>query len=354
MRKKSVILLLIAILGGVYFFYGQKKETKQATLHKQKPGSFFQKNTPTPGPVTKSRAVFVPYWASMTKVDRDEYDRYLYFGVSVNEQGVVKDDVGYSTIGTFTAFAEGKDKWLTVRMLDHDTNTAILQNPSVWVGIAHDIASVARDNGFQGVVLDLEVGLASFHITPDSINGFTEALAHEVHGDGLQLAMTLYGDTYFRQRPYDVKYLGSVADEVILMAYDFHKSFGEAGPNFPLNGRETYGYDFSTMVDDFRADVPGDKLEIAYGMFGYEWEVDDQGRPYKAASALTLNQIRGRFLQKNVRRDSISAETEITFKDEAGRKHMVWFEDEESVRAKQGVAEKQGIGGSVFWAYGYL
>jgi spore germination protein YaaH len=357
MWKKILLLSLIGVLGLLFFLNQNKKEANS-----RNPGGFFsnKKISPTPRPLKKTNSIFVPYWASMDASDRDDYDRYIYFGVTANERGINTDDPGYKALSSFVPFAEGKEKWLTVRMLDHDVNTRILENSSSWVNIAHDIATTAAENGFDGVVLDLEVGLISFHIAPDSISGFSEAVSHEVHAQNMQYGMAIYGDASFRQRPYDVKTLSENTDEIMIMAYDFHKSFGEAGPNFPLNGVDTYNYDFTTMIEDFSSAVPAHKLSVIYGMYGYEWIVDDQGRAIKTASALTVNQIEKRFLngcserECSIKRDQESAETEIIFKDSEGRKHVVWFEDAESVKRKQAAAAAKGIGPSIFWAYGYF
>lgn len=351
MQKKLIIIVLIIALGLIYFLGRHQKNAGK---------SFVDAPTPTITPAAHTKSVFVPYWANMVGQDANDYDRYIYFGVNVDENGVITDDPGYKNMSTFIPFAAGKQKWLTVRMLDHDVNTSILQNSGSWVGIAHSIANTASQNGFDGVVLDLEVGLISFHIAPDSISGFSETVAHEVHSNGLKYGMTMYGDTSFRKRPYDVKTLATNTDELMIMAYDFHKSFGEAGPNFPLNGVDKYNYDFTTMLEDFTSVVPANKLSVVYGMYGYEWIVDDQDRAVKPAAALTFNQIQKRFLngcsekECQVRRDAESTETEVTFKDDQGKKHEVWFEDSSSVTKKSAAAEKKGIGNEIFWAYGYF
>lgn len=171
--------------------------------------------------------------------------------------------------------------------------------------------------------------------------------------------MTLYGDNFYRSRPYEVAKLAEIADEIMLMSYDFHKSFGEPGPNFPLNGREKYGYDFKLMVSDFTQVVPPSKLSVIFGMFGYEWIVDDKGRPLKSATAVTLNQINDRYLPEctlkdcKITRDNESAETTITFLDDQNRKHIIWYEDTESMALKEKFIQQHGISKIGYWAYGY-
>lgn len=359
-------LLVVLFIGAAYMYIqgyvlNKPPEIKQGESQTQTDTTEpSQSDNETYTPASRSESVFVPYWAAMNGLASEEYDRLIYFGVSPTTSGVDTSDAGYRNMGTFVEAAGDNDIWLTVRMLNHEVNSDILNDPDTWQPVAADIARVASENGFDGVVLDLEVGLVSFHIKPESITGFTQEVADAVQGQGMPLAITLYGDTYYRGRPYDVKALGGIADEVMLMAYDFHKSFGTPGPNFPLGGRNIYNYDFTTMVNDFTSQVPREKLSIIFGMYGYEWIVDDQERPLKAAEAVTLNQVRQRFIPDcdesncRVERDETSAETKVTFTGDQERPHVVWYEDEQSVEKKRELLEKEGIGQIIYWAYGYF
>ena len=171
--------------------------------------------------------------------------------------------------------------------------------------------------------------------------------------------MTIYGDTYYRQRPYDLKALDQYVDQFYIMAYDFHKSYGEPGPNFPLKGKEIYGYDMEIMIRQLISDIDAQKLTILFGLFGYDWSVDDQNRPLKPAQSLTLRQIKNRFLEScpftpcSIQRDNLSAETSIQYADETGQKHVVWFEDETSVGEKVTFLNSNSISNIGYWAWGY-
>ena len=82
----------------------------------------------------------------------------------------------------------------------------------------------------------------------------------------------------------------------MIMAYDFHKVKGNPGPNFPLNGKETYGYDLQKMTDDFLQFVPPEKLTIIFGLFGYDWVIDDKNNALQSGEALSYLQIKQKFL----------------------------------------------------------
>lgn len=52
------------------------------------------------------------------------------------------------------------------------------------------------------------------------------------------------------------------------------------------------------------------------------------------------------------RYDASSQAPSLTYTDASGRKHVVWFENAESSRAKLDVAQGAGIGGVYLWMYG--
>ena len=120
------------------------------------------------------------------------------------------------------------------------------------------------------------------------------------------------------------------------MAYDFHKSIGEPGPNFP-----------SEYFDEFINKIPSNKLTIIFGMYGYDWIVDDKDRPIKPAQSLTLNQIKSKH-------SNYCNEERCEFVDENKRRHIIWYENEESVSKKIKYLKSRGVGSFAYWAAGYF
>src|SRR5258706_13307864 len=129
--------------------------------------------------------------------------------------------------------------------------------------------------------------------------------------------MTAYGDSFYRLRPYDIAAISKSIDGIMVMAYAFHKSNADPGPNFPLSGSETYGYDLKTMTNDFLHHITTDKITVLFGMFGYDWQVDDKGRVIGNGKAITLNGAKQKFLNRCVlqdcivKRDEVPPETEV-------------------------------------------
>ncbi len=55
-----------------------------------------------------------------------------------------------------------------------------------------------------------------------------------------------------------------------------------------------------------------------------------------------------------MKRDENSGENQVRYVDDAGKQHVVWFEDWDSVAKKQEYLESKGIKSLGFWAYSYF
>jgi spore germination protein YaaH len=186
------------------------------------------------------------------------------------------------------------------------------------------------------------------------ITSFVTRFSGKAKEEDRQFFMTIYGDTFYRQRPYDIEKLEPVVDRFLVMAYDFHKSRGEPGPNFPFDRRSLgeggIPYDFKEMINDFTSVSPPEKLTILFGMYGYDWTLGPQGLPLKSARAIPLNEIDA----EGAITDQTSPEKHILYTDDEGYKHVLWYEDLESVDIKIKYLKEQGIGSVGYWVWGYF
>jgi spore germination protein len=320
--------------------------------------------TPSPTVVidrlhSTNTSVFVPSW-TVDSIANTSFDQYIYFGITPTKDGIDEEVAGKNIDAFEKSLPEGKQTLLTLSMQNTDTNAAILQNKTLQQKVISQTISLAKQNGFSGVVLDLEMGGIPFDALIDEINSFTKAFNSAAKAQHLEFAMTLYGDTFYRLRPFDVKTIAGNADTVMIMAYDFHKSRSNPGPNFPLGGQSMYGYDMSKMADDFLQAVPNKKVTVIFGLFGYDWPVDDKGNATGAGAPLTDLQINDKFLHAcafkecHWNRDTLSGETVIHYTTDSGQKHIIWFEDMQSATAKEQYLKKRGIGNFSFWANSYF
>lgn len=350
-RKLFVFGILLGVLTFFIFTRSEKKNNLPSISHNKitvQPAVTFSS--------VKKTTIFVPYWSLEEKSPtKSEYDRSIYFGVTPTENGLNREEPGYQNIAKYNELFSTGQRLLAVRMTDSDLSLKILADKTAQDEIISETIKTALENNFSGITLDLELFSLFNKNVPEQINSFASGFYRASKQNNLYFAQTIYGDAFYRHRPYDVKSISDQADEIMIMAYDFSKSKGEPGPNFPLEGNEKYGYDIKAMIRDFLAVVPREKLSVIFGMYGYDWTVDDKKRPVKPAEVLTDNQIQQKYLDrcnnKNCKstRDNFSQETNIV-----SQNHIVWFEDLKSAQVKQDYLQSQGIGSFAFWAFGYF
>jgi len=359
-----IFLLLLVVVGYLVFTRYDYSNNHSKEVKKIIPTTTSKISNGNQTVQITQRSIFIPYW----DIGADpEYDRYIYFGVTANDWGIDRQEAGYTKLPKFIQTSEGKNTYLTLRLLNNDFNNRLLKDKNIQQLIIDETLKLEKDNNFKGLVIDLEINSLFSDQMTNEINDFVKDFYTLQKQNYKTLSLLIYGDVFYRKRLYDVSYLANHSDEIMVMAYDFSKSRGEPGPNFPLDAGLQYAYSFKTMINDYKRVVPSDKLTITYGMFGYDWTVDEKKRPINQAKALTLNEIKKQFIEKCDwkdcvnKRDDVSAETEIDYiysvvKDNYGYMdyHIVWFEDEQSVKLKTDYLQKQGIGSVGYWARGYF
>lgn len=316
--------------------------------------------SPSASSIRETSSMFVPYWSSGTIEVSDKYESYYYFGIEPTKEGFIKDTNEQKRVQLMSSVPLKKRK-VVLRMLNSELNSAILENTQTQKSLAKELNAFLVKNEYGGVIIDLEVSFSLREQTQNEITQFVQTLCTEIQDNYKSCSMLIYGDLFYRKRPYDLKKLGAIVDMIHVMAYDFHKAGGEPGPNFPLNRRSLaseggldYEYDFKQMIDDFTASVPQEKIEVVFGMYGYDWTLNEQGTPLKAATAISLGEIERTLGRKYPTKKNSAREKSIEYTDENGKGHVVWYEDTESVDVKTEYLLRRGIGQVSFWAYSYF
>lgn len=362
--KPVLILFVAALIGTITLIAGVRSiQQKIDSALSAQPNQILERPTPTPtSPQAReiNESLFVPYWSFQEdSFDPPAYTTLIYFGVQVGTTGLDTQEDGYRKVPAFVRAAGNKHKILTVRMIDTKTNVAILKDPKAQDAVITQTLDLARTYGFEGVLLNIEVSALPFASLVDRITTFNTKFAEATHKADLTYSVTAYGDTFYRVRPFDIQKLARHADRVYIMAYDFHKAKGNPGPNFPLSGGETYGYDYTRMLNNFADAVPLSKLIVVFGMYGYDWQVDEQDVSQGVGQAISLREVRAdvidtcQHLSCHWERDSKSAETKAVYKD-GDTTHVLWFEDQESVKRKKDFLKSKGVGSYAYWAYSYF
>lgn len=355
--KKFIVLLCLVIIIFLYFANSVfRTETDYST----------KKFIPAPTQVAsgnlthEENILFVPYWTFGSTIEDSEYDEIVYFGVTADKDGIDTSDDGYKKLDDFILYTDsGKKRLLAVRMIDFDINSYVLKKKNLQEKIIKQAVRLASDNSFAGIVLDFEINGIPFDSFVNSITDFHLAFAKDVKQNNLIFYTTIYGDAFYRIRPYDIEKIAGVTDAIIIMAYDFHKAKGNPGPNFPLDGKDKYNYSLKEMIADFTRIIPKEKLVITFGLYGYDWTLNDKYNSVSTAKSLSFNKIKNNFIDNcqnkkcTITRDNESAESNISYIDEDNRKHIIWFEDITSMQRKKQFLNESGIYRHGVWAYSY-
>lgn len=305
------------------------------------------------------KSIFVPYWSLDSDKSVEDYDTLIYFGVAADESGLISDP-GTENVSAFLAKSTPQQKkLLTLRLVDHETNTQLLDNPQAQKRIITQAIDFAKTNGFDGIVIDFETKSLGFQEVTNKTTSFLTNSLKMIKDNGLEAHTLLFGDTYYRARAFDVEKISNASDSIMVMTYDFHKSGGNPGPTYPTSNKREYGYDLESMIKDFKNDVPKEKLSIIIGMFGYDWPINSDGISIGPGTPLTSGEAEMLYLSscpENNCKVTIDndAQTKITYKDSEETNHEVWVETIESSNKKIELLEKNGISSIGYWAYTFF
>ncbi len=369
-----IFFLIVILIYPLFKNNNQHFQKKQGQKNVQKKIQNYERKT-IKEETSIVKSIFIPSWVIINEKINGKIKDFcplIYFGQ--------KDKIDDFLL-TIRNNLECRELYFTLKVEE-------IKEQQKWLHELEDLTQFLKEKQFKGWILNLEIsGLLSLE-SKEEINQMVEIFYQKGVKEGFKTYLTVYGDLFYRKRGYDLPFFVKNSDGIMVMAYDFSKSYGQPGPNFPFSGKEKYGYDFQTMIGDFLQIVPKEKLIIIFGMFGYDWQVDEKQRPFSQAKSLTLNQIREKFLSSSrqhlnngrvkndakefncaidncvITRDQLAKEVEINYTitsdqpDENGvyriDYHVVWFEDEESVKIKTDYLKEKGINRISFWAMSYF
>ncbi|MGE5289602.1 MAG: glycosyl hydrolase family 18 protein [Micromonosporaceae bacterium] len=219
---------------------------------------------------------------------------------------------------------------------------SILHNRSLMNQHVAAIAALVQQQHYAGIDIDYEnLQAADRQVFTD----FVTRLGVALHAKGKILSVAVFAKTTNAgYDPRDVaqnyRAIGRAADEIRLMAYDFHWETSGPGPIAPITW-------IQAVLRYAKSQIPIKKIILGVPLYGYDW-VGNHGTP---VTWLRVFQLATSY-EAQPRYDTSSQSPWFTYTDNSGRKHEVWFENAESTKAKLGAARGSGIGGAYLWMYG--
>lgn len=225
------------------------------------------------------------------------------------------------------------------------TAATLLSNPQARANLIYNIQQTLKEKGLGGVDFDFEFIPAAnkqdyvelIRLAKDTLGpqGFyvTAALAPKVSDDQP-------GSVY---EGHDYGQIGAVVDYALIMTYEWGYTYGPPMAVSPINQvRKVLDYAVSV--------IPREKILMGMPNYGYDWTlpfVKGESKAQKLASEEAF--WRAQYYGAEIVYDQLSQAPFFTYFDPAGRKHVVWYEDVRSIRAKMALVEEYDLAGMGFW-----
>ena len=224
----------------------------------------------------------------------------------------------------------------------YDPVADILHDPAAMERHVNDIVALVQRNNYAGIDIDYEDLRAGDR---EAFATFVNHLGAALHDKDKVLSVAVFGKTTDagedqRNVAQDYAAIGDAADEVRLMAYDYHWSASAPGPVAPITW-------VHQVLDYAKTQIPAEKIVLGISTAGYDW-VDGKGEPVSWLQCFG----RTRAYHATLRYDRLEQSPSFRYTDAQNREHEVWFENAESLTAKLDAAKTTGIRGVYVWMYG--
>ncbi|WP_028552356.1 glycoside hydrolase family 18 protein [Paenibacillus sp. UNC451MF] len=224
----------------------------------------------------------------------------------------------------------------------------VLNDPAVQDRLLDNVINTAKELHFRDIHFDIE------HLRPsdrEAYNHFLRTAATRIHAQGFLMSTALAPKVSSTQTgawytAHDYKVHGEVADFVIIMTYEWGYSGGPPMPVSPLPSvRRVLEYAITEM--------PASKVMMGQNLYGYDWTLPyvPGGRFAKALSPQqAINLARERRV--GIEYDYVAQAPHFQYTDDAGKRHIVWFEDARSIQAKFNLLKELDLRGISYWKLG--
>ncbi|PFH68069.1 glycosyl transferase family 2 [Bacillus cereus] len=225
----------------------------------------------------------------------------------------------------YTEEASGPDSELIHKLLsspDHVKTTFI-----------NDLVKQVEKNQFSGINIDFEAIPESDR---ENLTNFMIKLTTVFHKHHLLVTQ----DVPANDKAFDYGALAKVIDRMIVMMYDEHYGAGVPGP---IASNKWFEHTLNEL------DIPSEKLIVAFGNYGYDWEVNSK----EPAKSLTFSEVMTMAQDSNIKIqwDNISGNPYFRYKT-GETEHTAWFLDGVTLYNQVKIAMNNNAKGFALWRLG--
>jgi spore germination protein YaaH len=336
---------------------------------------------PLINPLAPKRVVigFLPYWLLDTATS--DYSKYIttlaYFGLRVDQNGNIQkllnsqqEEPGWNNLrsdnlDSFFSNALKNNLNLSLMVTSGDVNSIedLVSQPALHAkNLVTDLKPLIAKYKFSDINLDIEYTQTASSAARNNFTKFVTEVKKEL-GSSETLTIEISPTDVIRNNLIDPKAISEIADNVVLMAYDYHSTNSiVTGPVAPVSGAGiTSEYDVVAAIEKSLDLISPQKLVLGIPLYGYEWESLTQTprsaiipNTGVAASNRRAEELLSSCSNCSVTLDKEADEQYISYFDQTvGDYHTIFYPDKNSTQAKINSANKFQLEGLALWALGY-
>lgn len=249
-----------------------------------------------------------------------------------------------------TALQYGVRPILTLTPLDasgqfnNNLITAVVTSETARDNLLGQLSSVMELKGYVGIDIDFEYIRAEDR---DLFTSFVQAAADYFQPAGYTVSVALAPKTSADQpgllyEGKDYAALGSIADYVLLMTYEWGYKYGPNMAVAPLNM-------VRRVVEYAVTEISPDKIHLGVPNYGYDWSL-----PYVSGETVAVTIGNVEAVQIAIRNNAPilfdeTAQSPYFNYTQNDTAHEVWFEDVRSIQAKCNLVKEFGLQGIGYW-----
>lgn len=222
---------------------------------------------------------------------------------------------------------------------------SLLTSPALQETLIANIRRNMKEKNYYGLEVNFEF---LYEEDQDNFTTFVTRLTEQLNGDGFQVIVALPPKMSNRKQshdatPHDYPSLADVADNLLLMTYEWGYSYGTPMAVAPIDKvRRVISY--GTEV------IPSQKVFMGIPCYGYDWNVPYQKGENVAKSLIHSDVLTlARKYNASIQYDHQAQTPYLNYRDSMGQEHEVWFENARSIQAKLHLILKFKLQGASYW-----
>lgn len=218
----------------------------------------------------------------------------------------------------------------------------ILSDPGRQDALITQMEEVIAQKGYRGVDVDFEYIPGTQR---EAYGAFIARLRERVAPLPVLVALapkTRADQPGLLYEGHDYELLGSVADYVLLMTYEWGYTYGPPMAVAPLPS-------VRQVVEYALSEIPREKIYLGIPNYGYDWPLPYRRGETKARSISNQRAVAIAVEQRAEIDFDAWAQSPWFRYTEGGVVHEVWFEDARSMSAKLRLVEEYGLHGAGYW-----